>query len=163
MANTFLNAKGVNVGKSLCEHDMADSARAIMAAAAGNGCTIVLPVDAVIAGELAEGVKARTVAIDAVPADAMILDVGPKSAAELKALLADIKTLLWNGPLGAFEVKPFDAGTTLVAREAARLTKAGKLLADFSGYRARPALSSLLVWAAYWGVVLFAWRRTGRG
>lgn len=133
MANTFLNAKGVNVGKSLCEHDMAEAARAIMAAAAGNGCTIVLPVDAVVAGQLAEGVKTATVAIDAVPADAMILDVGPQSAADLKALLSDVKTLLWNGPLGAFEVAPFDAGTNLVAREAARLTQAGKLLSVAGG------------------------------
>lgn len=133
MANTFLNAKGVNVGKSLCEHDMADSARAIMAAASGNGCEIVLPVDAVIADRLAEGVKTQTVAIDKVPDDAMILDVGPQSTADLKAMLADMKTLVWNGPLGAFEVAPFDAGTNGVAREAARLVKAGTLLAVAGG------------------------------
>jgi len=133
MANTFLNAKGVNVGKSLCERDMADSARAIMAAAAGNGCEIMLPVDAVIADQLAEGVKTQTVAIDKVPDDAMILDVGPQSTADLKAMLCDMKTLVWNGPLGAFEVAPFDAGTNAVAREAARLVKAGTLLAVAGG------------------------------
>jgi phosphoglycerate kinase len=133
MANTFLNAKGVNVGKSLCEREMADSARAIMAAASGNGCEIVLPVDAVIADQLAEGVKTETVAIDEVPDGAMILDIGPKSSAELKALLAGMKTLVWNGPLGAFEVAPFDAGTNAVAREAAELTKAGKLLSVAGG------------------------------
>jgi len=133
MANTFLNAKGVSVGRSLCEHDMAEGARAILAAASGNGCEIVLPVDAVIADALAEGVTTRTVAIDAVPADAMILDVGPQSAAELKALLASMRTLVWNGPLGAFEVAPFDAGTNAVAREAARLTRAGNLLSVAGG------------------------------
>lgn len=133
MANTFLNAKGVNVGKSLCERDMADSARAILAAATGNGCEIVLPVDAVIADQLAEGVTTETVAIDKVPDGAMILDIGPRSAADLKAMLAGMKTLVWNGPLGAFEVAPFDAGTNAVAREAAQLTKAGKLLSVAGG------------------------------
>lgn len=133
MANTFLNAEGVNVGKSLCEHDMAESARAILAEAAGNGCEVMLPVDAVVADALAEGVKTETVAIDAVPADAMILDIGPKSAEALKALLSEVSTLVWNGPLGAFEVAPFDAGTNVVAREAARLTKAGSLLSVAGG------------------------------
>ncbi|MDX9862489.1 MAG: phosphoglycerate kinase, partial [Rhodospirillales bacterium] len=97
------------------------------------GCEIVLPVDAVIADQLAEGVKTQTVAIDKVPDDAMILDVGPQSTADMKAMLADMRTLVWNGPLGAFEVAPFDAGTNAVAREAARLVKAGTLLAVAGG------------------------------
>jgi phosphoglycerate kinase len=133
MANTFLHAKGVAVGKSLCEHDMADSARAIMAQAEKGGCEIVLPTDAVIASEFAEGAASDTVSVDAVPADKMILDVGPDSIADLKSRLAGYKTLLWNGPLGAFEVTPFDTGTNAVAREAARLTKAGKLLTVAGG------------------------------
>ena len=127
MANTFLFAAGVNVGKSLCEKDMADQARGIRAAAAKRGCRVWLPSDAVVAREFKEGASARTVALDAVPEDAMILDVGPKSVAELAQTLAECRTLVWNGPLGAFEIPPFDAGTTAVAREAARLTKAGKL------------------------------------
>jgi phosphoglycerate kinase len=133
MANTFLHAKGVAVGKSLCEHDMADSARAIMAQAEKGGCEIVLPTDAVVASEFAEGAASDAVSVDAVPADKMILDVGPDSIADLKSRLAGYKTLLWNGPLGAFEVTPFDTGTNVVAREAARLTKAGKLLTVAGG------------------------------
>ena len=133
MANTFLHAKGVAVGKSLCEHDMADSARAIMAQAEKGGCEIVLPTDAVVAGEFAEGAASDTVAVDAVPADKMILDVGPDSIADLKSRLAGYKTLLWNGPLGAFEVTPFDNGTNIVAQEAAKLTKAGGLLSVAGG------------------------------
>jgi len=133
MANTFLHAQGVAVGKSLCEHDMADSARAIMAQAEKGGCEIVLPTDAVVASEFAEGAASDTVSVDAVPADKMILDVGPDSIADLKSRLAGYKTLLWNGPLGAFEVSPFDAGTNAVAREAARLTKAGQLLTVAGG------------------------------
>lgn len=133
MANTFLHAKGVAVGKSLCEHDMADSARAIMAQAEKGGCEIVLPTDAVVAGEFAEGAASDTVSVNAVPADKMILDVGPDSIADLKGRLAGYKTLLWNGPLGAFEVTPFDTGTNVVAQEAAKLTKAGKLLTVAGG------------------------------
>jgi phosphoglycerate kinase len=133
MANTFLNAKGVNVGKSLCEHEMAEAAREIMTQASDAACDIVLPTDAVVAAELAEGVKSQTVKIDAVPAEQMILDVGPDSVDELIQLLKGCKTLLWNGPLGAFEVAPFDAGTNVVAQEAARLTEAGKLLSVAGG------------------------------
>jgi phosphoglycerate kinase len=133
MANTFLNAKGVNVGKSLCERDMADSAREIMAAADKAGCEIVLPTDAVVAGEFKEGAAATTVPVGEVPEDKMILDVGPKSVGDLNHRLSGYKTLLWNGPLGAFEVQPFDAATNAVAREAARLTKDGKLLSVAGG------------------------------
>ncbi len=133
MANTFLNAKGVNVGKSLCEHEMAASAREIMSVASDAGCDIVLPTDAVVAAELAEGAKSSTVEIGSVPADQMILDVGPDSVEELLKLLRGCQTVLWNGPLGAFEVEPFDIGTNTVAQEAARLTEAGKLLSVAGG------------------------------
>ncbi len=133
MANTFLNAKGVGIGKSLCEHDMADSAREIMAAADKAGCEIVLPSDAVVAAEFKEGAAASTVPVAEVPDDKMILDVGPKSVDDLNRRLAGYKTLLWNGPLGAFEVQPFDAATNSVAREAARLTQDGKLLSVAGG------------------------------
>jgi phosphoglycerate kinase len=133
MANTFLAAKGINVGKSLCEHDMAENARNIMTAATKAGCEIVLPTDVVVASEFAEGAASATVPVDAVPADKMILDVGPASVADLNKRLSGYKTLLWNGPLGAFEVRPFDGGTNAVAQEAARLTKAGKLLSVAGG------------------------------
>jgi len=133
MANTFLAAQGKDVGKSLCEHEMLDSARAILEKAKKNGCEIVLPTDAVVAGEFKEGAPSTTVGVDDVPADKMILDVGPKSVAALGVRLAGLKTLMWNGPLGAFEVSPFDTGTNAVAQEAARLTKAGKLMSVAGG------------------------------
>jgi phosphoglycerate kinase len=133
MANTFLAAQGKNVGKSLCEHEMLDSARAILLKAEKNGCEIVLPSDAVVAGEFKEGAPSSTVGVDDVPSDKMILDVGPKSIADLSGRLAGLKTLMWNGPLGAFEVVPFDKGTNAVAQEAARLTKAGKLMSVAGG------------------------------
>lgn len=133
MANTFLNAKGVAIGKSLCEHDMAESARQIMSTAEKAGCEIVLPTDAVVASEFKEGAAAQTVPVGEVPADKMILDVGPKSIEDLSRRLAGYKTLLWNGPLGAFEVRPFDAGTNAVAQEAAKLTGEGKLLSVAGG------------------------------
>ena len=133
MANTFLFADGIAIGKSLCEKDMADQARAIKAAAAKRGCQVVLPVDAVVATEFKEGAVSRAVALSAVPADAMILDVGPLSIAQATKALAGCKTLVWNGPMGAFEIPPFDAGTNAVAREAARLTKAGSLLSVAGG------------------------------
>ncbi len=133
MANTFLAAQGKDVGKSLCEHEMLDSARAILAKAEKNGCEIVLPSDAVVASEFKEGAASDTVGVDAVPADKMILDVGPKSIADLSGRLAGLKTLMWNGPLGAFEVVPFDKGTNAVAQEAAKLTKAGSLMSVAGG------------------------------
>ncbi|MSO85015.1 MAG: phosphoglycerate kinase [Rhodospirillales bacterium] len=133
MANTFLFAQGVDVGKSLCERDMADQARAILARATERGCQIWLPSDTVVAREFKPGAEARTVALDAVPQDAMILDVGPKSVAELVQILGQCRTLVWNGPLGAFEIPPFDAGTSGVAREAAKLTKAGTLVSVAGG------------------------------
>jgi len=133
MANTFLNAKGVSIGASLCEHDMAGTARDILDRAATGGCDVLLPTDAVVAARLEEGIDTATVAVDAVPGDAMILDVGSATVAELNEKLATIATLLWNGPLGAFEVPPFDAGTTAVARRAAALTRAGSLTSVAGG------------------------------
>ncbi len=133
MANTFLFADGVEVGKSLAERDMADTARAIVAKAKAANCTIVLPVDAVVSAEFKAGAASKTVDVNDVPAGMMILDVGPESVADIAARLKTCKTLVWNGPLGAFETVPFDRGTVAVAREAAALTKAKKLLSVAGG------------------------------
>jgi len=133
MANTFLYAKGVNVGNSLCEKDMADTAKAILEKAKTAGCDIVLPEDAVIAAEFKEGAADSVVSVNAVPADKMILDVGPASVKAIENKLASCKTMIWNGPLGAFEIKPFNKGTDAVAKKVAELTKAGKLLSVAGG------------------------------
>jgi phosphoglycerate kinase len=133
MANTFLFAQGVAIGKSLCEADMADQARAITAAAKQAGCQLVLPVDGVIARELKAGAATEVVGIDAVPEDAMILDIGPTSIAYVNQQLALCKTVVWNGPLGAFEISPFNVGTNAVAQEVARLTRSGALLSVAGG------------------------------
>jgi phosphoglycerate kinase len=133
MANTFLQAQGINVGKSLAEPDFHKTALEIMAAAKGKGCDILLPVDGRVAREFKAGADSAIVDVTAVPADSMILDVGPKSVAHLVSVLEGCKTLLWNGPLGAFEIKPFDAGTVALAEAAARPTKAGKLVAGAGG------------------------------
>ncbi len=133
MANTFLQAQGIDVGRSLAEPDFHATAREIMAAAAGKGCEIVLPVDGRIAKAFKTGAASSIVAVTAVPADAMILDVGPASVAQLIEVLESCKTLLWNGPLGAFEIPPFDEGTVALAKAAARLTKAGKLVSVAGG------------------------------
>jgi len=133
MANTFLYANGVGIGKSLCEKDMADEARAIVDAAFNANCEIVLPLDAVVAEAFAEGAASKTVDLSGVPDDMMILDVGPKSVADLQSRLKSAKTVLWNGPLGAFEVKPFDAGTNAVAKTVADLTRTGGLLSVAGG------------------------------
>ena len=127
MANTFLAARGHDVGASLCERDMADTARSIMAAAAAAGCEIVLPVDAVVAERFEAGAPDHVVAVDAVPAGTMILDIGPDSIFHVESLLQTVKTLVWNGPFGAFEIPPFDRGTVRVAQAAAALTVAGSL------------------------------------
>jgi phosphoglycerate kinase len=133
MANTFLLAKGVKVGKSLAEPDLADTAQRILAAAEKAGSTIVLPDDVVVAPEFKAGAPATTVPVDKVPADQMILDVGPKSVASVKSWVDKAATLVWNGPLGAFEVPPFDSATVAAARHAAARTKAGKLLSVAGG------------------------------
>jgi phosphoglycerate kinase len=133
MANTFLAAKGINVGASLCEHDLLDTARAIMARAEAAGCELVLPLDIVVAREFKAGAASETLPVDACPADAMILDAGPKSVANVAAHFAAAKTLVWNGPLGAFEIAPFNAATDAAALTAARLTEAGELLSVAGG------------------------------
>src|SRR5271165_3070645 len=127
MANTFLFAEGKGVGKSLCEKEMADKAREVFAGAGKAKCRIVLPVDAVVAKELKPHAQARVVDVDHVAEDEMILDIGPKSVAAIEALLGQIKTLVWNGPFGAFETPPFDAATMKIAKTVASLTKGGKL------------------------------------
>ena len=133
MANTFLAARGTDVGKSLCEHDLAGTARQIMIEAATAGCAIVLPSDGVVAREFRAGAANETVAIDHVPADAMILDVGPKTVEAVKAWIDRAATLVWNGPLGAFEIEPFDAATVAAARHAAARTRDGKLVSVAGG------------------------------
>ena len=133
MANTFLYAQGRPVGRSLCEKEMADTARDILAAAEKCGCTVILPDDAVTADKLEAGVMTRTVGINAVPTNAMILDIGPDSVARISAALAECKTLVWNGPVGAFETKPFDRATVALAKKVAELTQAGKLLSVAGG------------------------------
>ncbi len=133
MATTFLLAQGKEVGTSLCEPDFVPTAKDIMALAERSGCEIVLPVDEVVAMKFEENAESWICSVDEVPADAMILDVGPQSLASLKLRLAGIRTVLWNGPLGAFETKPFDAGTLALAREIARLTREGKLVSVAGG------------------------------
>jgi len=133
MANTFLFAQGHDVGNSLCENDMADEARGILAAAEKAGCQVVLPCDGVVAREFKAGAASEVVGLDAIPADAMMLDIGPASIADVSARLEQCKTLVWNGPFGAFEIPPFDAGTNAIAQAAARLSRDGKLLSVAGG------------------------------
>ena len=133
MANTFMVAKGVEVGKSLAERDMADTAREILEKAARTGCEIHLPVDVVVAREFRAGADAETLPADACPADAMILDAGPQTVAAIRAVFESCRTLIWNGPLGAFEIPPFDAATNAAAQAAARLTREGKLISVAGG------------------------------
>jgi phosphoglycerate kinase len=133
MANTFLVAQGVEVGKSLAERDMANTAREILAKAKAAGCAIHLPVDVVVAREFKAGAAHETVAAGACPIDAMILDAGPKTVAALTKVFQASKTLIWNGPLGAFEIEPFNAATNAAAKVAADLTRAGKLISVAGG------------------------------
>ena len=133
MANTFLAAQGIDVGKSLCEHDLADTAREVMAKAKDAGCAILLPTDVVVAREFRAGAAHEIVPATACPPDAMILDAGPASIAAIAAAFAAARTLVWNGPLGAFEIEPFNAATDAAARQAASLTRAGKLLSVAGG------------------------------
>lgn len=137
MANTFLYAQGFDVGGSLCEKDMADTAREIMTKAEATGCRLILPADAVVAEKLEAGAPARTVALskdaDALTPDDKIFDVGPQTLNEILAAMREAKTLIWNGPLGVFEVQPFDKATVEAAREAARLATSGQLVAVAGG------------------------------
>ncbi len=133
MANTFLAAQGVHVGKSLCEHDLAPTALDILAKAKAAGCEIILPRDIVVAWEFKAGAECQTLPPDECPHDAMILDAGPETVAYIGKVLERAKTLIWNGPLGAFEIEPFDAATNAAARTAARLTREGKLISVAGG------------------------------
>ena len=142
MANTFLAAQGINVGKSLCEHDLADTARAILAKAIETKCEIVLPVDGLVAREFKALAAHETVSVNAIPTDAMMLDVGSKSIALVNQWIDKAATLVWNGPLGAFEITPFDTGTFAAAHEAAKQTRAGKLVSVAGGGDTVSALNS---------------------
>jgi phosphoglycerate kinase len=133
MANTFLYAQGLGVGKSLHEPDLAETARAILATAEKANCAIILPVDGIIAKEFKAGAESHAYGIDAMPADGMMLDVGPMSVERVKSAIDGCHTLLWNGPFGAFEIEPFDAATNAVAQYAAARTKAGKLITVAGG------------------------------
>ncbi|TAG12379.1 MAG: phosphoglycerate kinase [Rhodobacterales bacterium] len=133
MANTFLVAEGIEVGKSLAERDMAETAREIRHRAQKAGCQIHLPVDIVVAREFKAGADSQTLPVRDCPPDAMILDAGPKTVAALEAVFASAKTLIWNGPLGAFEIEPFNKATNAAALAAARLTKAGGLISVAGG------------------------------
>jgi phosphoglycerate kinase len=133
MANTFLAACGHSVGKSLCERNLLQTAHDIMDQAKSNGREIVLPVDAVVAREFAANAPSRVVAVDGVGDDEMILDIGPRSIEHVCSVLARVKTLVWNGPFGAFELEPFDIGTIEVAEAAAELTAAGKIVTVAGG------------------------------
>ncbi len=133
MANTFLLSHGVEIGKSLAEPDLVETAREIMSDAKHGGCAIVLPIDVITAERFETGAASKTVPVLETPKDAMILDVGPRTVAHMIDVLKECKTLLWNGPLGAFEIAPFGEGTFALAREAARLTKAGALVTVAGG------------------------------
>ena len=133
MANTFLAAQGHKVGKSLCEHDLLDTAREIVAKAKEAKCEIVLPSDAVAAKEFKAHAPSRVTDVGHVQDDEMILDMGPRSTVEVEKILSACKTLVWNGPFGAFELQPFDAGTNAVAKTAAALTQKGALVTVAGG------------------------------
>jgi len=133
MANTFLVAQGIEVGKSLAERDMGPIALDILAKARAAGCVIHLPVDIVVARQFKAGADSQTLPVGDCPTDAMILDAGPQTVEALSAVFEQCKTLIWNGPLGAFEMAPFDAGTTAAAKVVARLTKAGRLVSVAGG------------------------------
>jgi phosphoglycerate kinase len=133
MANTFLLAQGIGVGKSLAEQDMGDTVDAILSAAEKSHCAIIVPVDAVVAWNFAANAPHQNYGLDAMDPTGMILDAGPQSRERIKAAIDDAATLVWNGPLGAFELTPFDEGTNIVAQHAAARTKAGKLISVAGG------------------------------
>ena len=145
MANTLLFAGGTEVGRSLCERDMADNARNLLALAGECSCRVILPEDAVVAAALAPGRPTQIVPIDAVPSDVMILDLGPKTVDRIAAALEEARTLVWNGPLGAFETPPFDQATAAVAKKVAALTRAGRLLSVAGGGDTVAALTAAKV------------------
>ena len=149
MANTFLLAQGMNIGKSLAEADLVETAKAILGKAKESGCEILLPVDAVVANTLSADVSCKTVHVDNVAEYQMILDIGPDSIELFNNQLGECQTLLWNGPLGAFEFNPFGKGTFAVAKQAAKLTKAGKLLTIAGGGDTVAALNVAEVTASF--------------
>ncbi|MGB3489281.1 MAG: phosphoglycerate kinase [Xanthobacteraceae bacterium] len=133
MANTFLHAQGINVGKSLAEKDLAPTALRILEKAEAANCAIILPVDATVAFHFEANAPSHAYGLDAIPADGMILDVGPQSIERIHAAIDDAATLVWNGPVGAFELAPFDRGTVVAAKYAAQRTKLGKLVSVAGG------------------------------
>jgi hypothetical protein len=133
MANTFLNAQGADVGNSLCEKDMADEARKIMDHASKNNCEIVLPVDCVAVTEINANAQAETVSTQSIPEDRMAIDIGPQSIEKISGIIKQCKTVVWNGPMGVFEIKPFDTGTNAVAQTVAKATKDGDLVSIAGG------------------------------
>jgi phosphoglycerate kinase len=133
MANTFLHAQGIGIGKSLAEKDLAATARRILDKAETENCAIILPVDAIVAYRFENDAPSQAYGLDAIPADGMILDVGPQSIERIKSALDDAATVVWNGPLGAFELHPFDKATVTAAKYAAERTKAGKLISVAGG------------------------------
>ena len=141
MANTFLHAQGIAVGKSLAEKDLAPTALRILEKAEAANCAIILPVDAVVAFHFEANTPSFAYGLDAIPADGMILDIGPQSIARVRAAIDDAATLVWNGPLGAFEIPPFDAATVSAARHAAERTKKGGLLSVAGGGETVSALN----------------------
>ena len=145
MANTFLHAQGAGIGKSLAEKDLAATALRIVEKAAAANCAIILPVDAVVAFQFAANSPSHAYGLDAIPPDGMILDVGPQSVARIRAAIDDAATLVWNGPLGAFEMTPFDRGTVLAARHAAERTRAKKLISVAGGGDTVAALNQAAV------------------
>ena len=141
MANTFLLAQGIAIGKSLAEHDMGDTVNAILDKAEKVNCAIIVPVDAVVAWHFAANAPHQNYGLDAMDPEGMILDVGPQSRVRIKGAIDEAATLVWNGPLGAFETQPFDEGTTEIARYVASRTKAGKLVSVAGGGDTVSALS----------------------
>ncbi len=133
MANTFLLAEGIGIGKSLAEKDMGDTVDAVLSKAEKSGCAIIVPVDGVVAWHFAENAPHQTYGLDAMDKEGMILDVGGQSIERIKGAIDEAATVVWNGPLGAFETKPFDAGTTAIAKYVAERTKAGKLVSVAGG------------------------------
>src|SRR5262249_27217838 len=128
MANTFLHAQGISVGKSLTEKDMADTARRVLERAESKNCAMILPIDATVAFQFAAGAPSHAYGVDAIPGDGMILDVGAQSVERIKGAIDDARTIVWNGPLGAFEIAPFDKATVEVAQYVAERTKARLLV-----------------------------------
>jgi len=149
MANTFLLAQGIAIGRSRCECTMAETARDIVERARRANCRLMLPADAVVARELRPGIASETVAIDRVPADRMILDIGPKTVAAIGEQLELSRTLVWNGPVGAYETPPFAAGTDAIARRVAALTAQGRLLSVAGGGETAAALAQAGVMGAF--------------